>query len=163
LILDVEKKKLQSFISTDANEQWPDFSPDGRWLAYCSDRTGRNEVYLRSFPAGDKEIVVSNNGGVAPLWSPDGRELFYRALEWKKLIKVDIKTQPEFSMGLPQVLFEHAGGGGNPIRAYDITPDGQRFLFYVGSSEYKPVPVTKLTLVQNWFDELRRLAPPGER
>ena len=163
LIVNVEEQKLQPFVATDAMEQWPEFSPDGRWLAYSSDRTGRFEVYVRSFPGGDKEFVISNNGGVAPLWSPDGRELFYRGLEWEKLIKVDITTQPEFSIGSPHVLFEHAGGGGNPIRGYDITPDGQKFLFvvYPGS---KPVEVvTKLILVQNWFEELRRLSPPGKK
>ena len=165
LIFDMKEQKLQSFVATDAWEQWPDFAPDGRWLAYVSDKTGRNEVYVRSFPGGDKEYVVSNNGGSSPLWSPDGRELFYRDLEAKKLIKVDITTQPDFSVGQPLVVFEFATGiVTNPIRSHDITPDGRDFLFCVSSQPGpKPVSVTQLNLVQNWFEELKRLVPTGKK
>jgi serine/threonine protein kinase/WD40 repeat protein len=163
-IFDIKEQKLQSFVATDAQEQWPDFAPDGRWLAYVSDKTGRNEVYVGSFSGGDKEFVVSNNGGSSPLWSPDGRELFYRDLEDKKLMKVDITTQPNFSVGPPLVIFEFVSGNANPIRGYDITPDGQEFLFSVRSqSGPKPVSVTQLNLVQNWFEELKRLVPASKK
>lgn len=76
LVLRMEDKQLIRFAATTANEAFPEFSPDGRWIAYASNESGRDEIYLRSFPGGDRRVTISNQGGSAPLWAPDGRELF---------------------------------------------------------------------------------------
>jgi serine/threonine protein kinase/WD40 repeat protein len=163
LYFDMKEQKLHSFNTTEANEQWPDFAPGGRWLAYVSDKSGRPEVYIRSFPDGDREIVVSNNGGTSPLWSPDGKELFYWDLKATRIMKVEVGTQPDFSVGTPAVTLQLAGLISNPIRGYDITPDGREFLVSaISQPGHKPVEVTQLNLVLNWFEELKRLAPPGK-
>jgi Tol biopolymer transport system component len=150
--------EVTRFISTAAAEQWPEFSPDGRWLAYASDESGRNEIYLRAFPGGDKRQTVTSQGGIAPLWSPDGRELFYWNLDRTALMKVDIFPGREAPAGIPKLLFKFATTYSGPVRGYDITPDGRRFLV-PEPPRYTPTEVTQLNLVQNWFEEVRRLSP----
>ena len=135
------------------------FSPDGRWLAYASDESGRTESYVRSFPSLEGKWRVSTEGGSGPLWNSNGRELFYRSEG--KMMAVDVTTQPTFSPGRPRVLFDDPyspdpGGGNRPN--YDVSRDGQRFLML------KPVPqqttaLTQINVVLNWFEELKRRVP----
>jgi len=159
LVLRMEDKSLIRFAATSASEAFPEFSPDGRWLAYASNESGRHEIYLRSFPGGDRRVTISNQGGIEPLWAPpDGRELFYWNPGNTTLMKVDISPGINLSPGTSKVLFKCAASGGDPMRSYDITPDGKRFLIGEPTS-YAATEVTQLNLIQNWFEELNRLCP----
>jgi Tol biopolymer transport system component len=113
----------------DKNE--PQFSRDGRWLAYGSEETGEFEVYVMSFPDGKQRAKASVGGGVQPRWSPDGRELYYRA-PGGLAVAVAIATSPRLTVGSPQRMFSLSFQGGytnSPLRhQWAVAPDGQRFL-----------------------------------
>ena len=131
------------------------FSPEGRWLAYVSDESGRDEVYMQPFPGPGGKRQISTEGGKEPLWAHHGQELFYR--EGDKLMAVEITLEP-FTAGKPTMLFE---GRYLPMIGfspnYDITPDGQRFVFIKSSAE--ELAVTQLNVVLNWFEELKQRVP----
>jgi serine/threonine-protein kinase len=138
-------------------------SPDGRWIAYASNESGRSEVYVRPFPALSTKVPISSLGGENPHWTRNGRELVYRDPVKGQLIAVDVQTTPEFRVGRPEPLFalESAGTRGLALyRGWDVTPDGKRFLVITapGSAETS----VKLQAVVNLFEELRRLAPSGK-
>jgi serine/threonine protein kinase len=141
-----------AFVSSPFSEWGAAFSPDGRWLAYTSDASGQNEVYVRPYPTGEGQRQVSTGGGgEEPVWSHDGRELFYR--NGTKWIGVKVQTTGEFDAAAPRVLFE--GPYLNvPGLSYDVAPDG-RFLVIRGPEEGQP---TRLNIVLNWFDDLSRRA-----
>ncbi len=137
-------------LATEASEHSAMFSPDGRWLAYVSDESGRNQVYVRSYPGG-KVYPISSDGGVEPLWSRDGREIFRP--KGDALFSVTITTDQELEATIPIVLFEKPFDQGYPDANYDVSPDSQRFLT-VGDRS-----TTELRVVLNWFEELNRLVP----
>jgi len=144
-------------IGTEFFEWAPAFSPDGRWIAYVSDKDGKFQVYVQPYPAMDRVWQISDDFGEEPIWSPKGNELFYR--NGDKWMVVSISTEPEFAAGTPQVLFE--GPYNNvPGLSYDVAPDGQRFL--VLQPEYDDSQVKELHVVTNWFEELKRLVPIGK-
>ena len=147
----VEDRTTTPYVQTEFNEQAPSFSPDGRWIAYQSDATGRDEIYIGPFPASTHQWQVSAEGGVEPRWSTDGRELFYR--NGRKLMAVDVQTGTEPILGKPIVLFETSEGIGN---AFDVAPDGQRFVMIDATTD--PLP-SHLNLVLHWDEELKRLVP----
>ncbi len=150
-------RETELAVGTEFHEWGPAFSPDGRWLAYTSDKDGKYQVYVQPYPAGDKIWQISTDSGEEPIWSPKGDELYYR--NGDKWMVVAIVTEPEFSAGTPQVLFE--GPYLNvPGLSYDVSPDGQRFL--VLQPQYDDSQVRELHVVTNWFDELKRLAPTGK-
>ena len=119
-----DEPKTEVFLGTPFNEYHPMFSPDGRWLAYTSDESGRAEVYVRAFPGPGGKWQVSTDGGVYPLWAPSGRELFYRSGD--KMMVVPISTAPELRPGTPVVLFEEPyhklGLAVNNYHSYDVKP-----------------------------------------
>jgi Tol biopolymer transport system component len=137
-------------LKTEANELWGQFLPDGRWVAYQSNETGKYEIYLRPFPAPGGPIPVSTAGGVYPRWSSDGKELYYIAPD-AMLIAVRIQaTATALDAGVPTALLatRRVGGGVNVIGRgprYDVTVEG-RFLVHV-DAESGSVPVT---LLLNW-------------
>jgi serine/threonine-protein kinase len=145
---DVEARPL---IATEGYELGAFFSPDGRWIAYWSNKTGRDEVFVRPFPSGDREWQISSSGGYQPLWSARGDQLFYR--HGKRLMVVPVSTESEFRAGTPQVVFERDDFGGLGIMSYQVSPDGQRIL--IGKSLVGARPVTELKVVVNWFEELK--------
>ncbi len=152
------EQKPWAFLDTEFDETGAMFSPDGRWLAYMSNETGRDEVYLQPLsvngPRGTKQVSVG--GGTEPVWAPDSRELFYR--DGDKMMAVAIETEPELSVGTPRLLFEKRFLPG-PIwarRNYDISPDGQRFLMIQREQDLVP---TEIIVILNWFEELKRLVP----
>ena len=159
-----------AFVSTPALEHGAVFSPDGRWLAYVSDEAGDWGVYVRSFPDGKLKQIVSKGRADCPLWSPDGREIFYlqegvydaESRLWQyviRLMAVSVEFTPELRLGEPRQLFEGLyfncwDGGAN---SYGVSPDGSSFLM-VGFEE-DPNSTRELMVVLNWFEELKRLAP----
>lgn len=143
-------------IATGAREILPTLSPDGRWLAYTSDETGREEVYVRPFPnTDDAKWVVSRDGGVAPVWSPTGDELFY--MSGRALMAVAITRAPAFRAALPERLFDGPFETGTP--RFDVSPDGSYFVMVEADPDARP---TQIHLVVNWIDELRRAAASRE-
>jgi eukaryotic-like serine/threonine-protein kinase len=138
-----------TFLATAFEEGAPKFSPDGRFIAYVSSESGRNEVYVRSFPKGENKWRVSTNGGTAPRWRRDGKELFYA--EGSKLMVVSVTTQPTFSAETPALLFEkRALTFFNP--QYDVAADGKRFIVRERLVSQQPLAIH---VAHNWFEEFR--------
>lgn len=134
-------------------EQRVRFSPDGKWISYESKDTGRYEIYVQSFPDQAAKFQISLEGGEDAIWSPLGDELFF--WEGKVLMAVDVETEPTFSFGEPHPLFEMQSKVN-----YDVASDGQRFVIIKeGEASHW---ATELIVVENWFEELKRLAPAFE-
>ena len=148
----------EPFLTSSFAEQWPAFSPDGRWLAYASNETDEFEVYVRPFPEGEPAYRVSTDGGTSPLWAPDGSQLFCRGT--RSVMVVEVQTTPTFTPNRPRTLFEGSFGSTAPIRNWDVDPDGQRFVMtQTDPNRVEQQPVTRINIVLNWLDELQRLAP----
>jgi serine/threonine protein kinase/Tol biopolymer transport system component len=158
-VLRLGDRKAQPFLRTPFNETAPRFSPDGRWLAYVSDESGRNEIYVQSYPGPGGQRLISTEGGTEPLWNQNGRELFYRS--GNKMMAVEVTTQPSFSAGTPKALFEGPYQPSPVLNNYDVSPDGQRFLM-LKPSEQAASP-TQINVVLNWFEELKQKVPPGKK
>ncbi len=150
------KRERRAWLESPFREVGAMFSPDGRSIAYTSDESGRNEVYVRPL-AGPGKIKISSDGGAEPAWSPDGREIFYRTAD--KLMAVPVQTAPELAAGeaRPLLTERYARSVEYSPRNYDVSPDGKRFLFIKGG-EVKETPITQLNLMTNWFAELDRAA-----
>ncbi len=150
-------KEPQLVITSPSLECCPKFSPNGQWLAYVSDELGLNHVYVSPFPNPDVRYLVSEDeGGVQPVWSPDGTELFYRS--GNRMMAVSVQTEPTFRAGRPEVLFEgrYVITRFQPgYQYYDISPDGQRFLMIKAEEG----STGQINVVLNWFEELKRLVP----
>jgi len=153
----------EPLMVTEFNELNAEISPDGRWLAYRSNESGRDEIYVRPFPNVEGTLwQISTDGGEQPVWARSGDELFYRGLDGS-LMRVPVELQPRFAAGSPTKLFE-GGYLGGPGRAYDVSPDGSRFLIITeghGSGDDSSPP--HIVVVQNWFEELTRLVPIEQR
>jgi Tol biopolymer transport system component len=148
--------KPSAFLQTPANESAPTMSPDGHWLAYVSNESGRFEIYVRAFPGPTGKWQISKEGGTEPVWARNGRELFYR--NGDKMMSVNVTTQPTFSAGIPQLLFEHRyERSPAPPANYDVAADGQHFLM-VKEGEAGPPP-SQINVVVNWFEELKEKVP----
>ena len=143
--LDLQAKgaKPVPYLQTPAGERSGAFSPDGHWIAYESDESGRDEVYLQSFPLGGGKFQVSTAGGATPRWRADGRELYY--VVDGNTVAVKIQTSPRFEVGPPQMMFRIPS---SRTRNYDVTPDGNRFLVPVPTAERREV--APATVVINW-------------
>jgi serine/threonine-protein kinase len=148
-------------IKSAANESYPEFSPDGRWLAYCSDETGRNEVFVQPYPGPGKRVQISIAGGAEPAWSRDGKEVFYRSADANMMSVHFAASDKEFIPEKPAVLFAWKFEVGIIGRAYDVAPDGrflvmQRIPDLEAEWRRKVFPAT-IRVVLNWTDELRRI------
>jgi serine/threonine-protein kinase len=152
--------KAQPLLHSPYTEGAPEFSPDGRWLAYISDESGRREVYVQAYPGPGGKWQISTGGGGEPHWNRNGRELFYR--DGDKMMAVDISMQSAFTFGKPRMLFE---GPYEPTPItypnYDVSPDGQRFLMLKPVGQERTAP-TQINVVLNWTEELKRLVPTGK-
>jgi hypothetical protein len=139
------------------------FSPDGKWLAYASIEIGnRFEIFVQPFPPTGAKHQVSTEGGRAPLWSPDGRQLYYHDNLGQRLVAVDVQTQPIFSAGKPVALPIEASFFSALHRNYDIMPDGKQFVVITpagASVDSNPSSAQQINVVLNWFEELKRLVP----
>jgi serine/threonine-protein kinase len=159
-VLRLSDRKVLPFLQTPFNETSPRFSPDGRWLAYISDKSGLYEIYVQPYPGPGEKLQISTDGGTEPAWNPNGRELFYRS--GNKMMAVDITTQPGFAAGKPQMLFEgQYASAPFPIDNYDVSPDGQRFLMVKATEQASPA--TRINVVLNWFEELKQKVPTGKK
>ena len=147
---------------TPEEERSPEFSPDGRWLAYASNKTGRFEVYLRSAGASTPVTLASLAGGASPVWNPRGRELYFvapRESGGQRLMAVAVADDgilppvPLFDLP-PDLLFDCM-----PSRCYDVTRDGQRFIATRTLPRDPPPPVAHINMVLNWVEELRSKVP----
>jgi serine/threonine-protein kinase len=153
-------RRPRPILQTRFDEAYPEFSPDGRYLAYTSDESGANEVYVQPYPGPGPRIQISNEGGFAPAWSQDRRELFYvmSTASGIRMMAVPITTTPSFTAGTPRKLFEGRYRTQTVTRGYDVTADGRRF-FFTQNKERPPVRATQMILVQNWFEELKAKVP----
>jgi Tol biopolymer transport system component len=131
------------FLRTEFNEQDAKLSPDGRWLVYVSDETGRHEIYAQTFPTPGGKYQVSTGGGIRPAWSRDGKELFYITAD-RKLTAIQVKTGAKFEAGAAKPLLDVGPDAGG---FFDISPDGRRFLLNK-TVEEPTAPL--LTVVVNW-------------
>jgi len=140
----------------------PKFSPDGRWIAYCSNESGKAQVYVQSFPQGPK-IQVSSEGGTDPVWKRKGGELYYR--DGDKMMAVTVSTSPTFSAERPHMLWEghyshgmsaSCGPAGATSSNYDVTGDGQRFLM-IRDSDQDTSNSRQIVVIRGWADEVTRI------
>jgi eukaryotic-like serine/threonine-protein kinase len=143
--------KPRPFLATRFSERSPRFSPDGRWMTYTSDESGRDEVYVRPFPGPGQKLLVSTGGGVDPRWRGDGRELFYRHDD--AVLAVDITFAPSLSSATPHVLFKAPYMNNSDwAGAWEVMPDGKTFLLVRDFSQ----PRTAVTMVQGWLQGVGR-------
>ena len=151
-------RAVETLLATEFIELNGELSPNGRWIAYQSNQSGQQEVYVRPFPnVDDGQWQISTSGGTESLWASSGRELFYR--RGAELMTVPVEAESSFTPGTPEVVFNgpyRLGLG----RAYDVSANGQRFLMITegGDAEGASAP-PQIIVVQNWFEELRRLVP----
>ena len=146
--LELESMTLQTLLQTPSNESQPDFSPDGKWIAYTATDTGRQDVYVMPFPPTGRKWQVSTQGGTLPHWRGDGREMYYLALDGS-LVSVPVEANgSDLVLGKPVRLFQLSADGD-----YDVTADGQRFLVTAPAQRTEQPP---LSLVLNWTRELDR-------
>jgi Tol biopolymer transport system component len=147
-----------AFLATPFDESEPAFSPDGRWLAYQSNETGRFEVYVRSFPGPGGRWQVSTAGGEMPTWSPKGNELLFRLDRQVMVAEYSATRDGSFNVSAPRRWSETRLTELNSSqRNFDIHPDGQRVLAVISPQGDAARP--EVVYVSNFFDELRRLAP----
>jgi dipeptidyl aminopeptidase/acylaminoacyl peptidase len=154
--------KPKPFLQTGHFESYPAFSPDGQWMAYQSDKSGRMQVYVTGYPDGRDEKQISLDGGAEPRWGPSGKELFF--LADNRFMSVETSLKPTFHAAKPLILFtidqSIISAFIRPQTNYAVMPDGERFVFI---KEFQMNPVTQVILVQNWFEELKRLVPTGKK
>ena len=158
LPLDGEAKP-QKYLATEFNESQGRFSPDGHFVTYASNASGRSEVYVQPFPnAGEGKWMVSTDGGSAPRWRRDGKELYYVSAD-SKMMAAEVSTVPAFKKGVPKELFSApiwGGGGTTNVTRYDVTGDGQKFLINAVPSEASGAEITPITVILNWPELLKK-------
>lgn len=148
-MLERASERVTPFVRTPFNEYTPALSPDGRYVAYTTDESGRPEIHLVTFPEATGKRQLSTDGGAEPMWSPDGHELFYRSGD--RLMRVDMSRGPE-DAGVPTTLFEGRFERGTVTLAnYDVVENGSRFLM-VRAEDLRPPHSLLVTL--GWFRDL---------
>jgi Tol biopolymer transport system component len=160
-VLDVAgDRKPRPFAQTRFAEGSPRFSPDGRWIAYTSNESGRNEIYVQGYTGPGAKIQVSVDGGTDAVWRPNGGELYYR--DGDKMMVVQVNTKGTFQSSRPRVLWtgryahglgSQCGPPGATSSNYDVTADGQRFLMI----QHNEIAPAQINVVLNWTEELKRI------
>jgi serine/threonine-protein kinase len=144
-----------AFLQTKFSESAPVFSPDGHWLAYVSNESGRQEIYVERFPDHGEKLQLSKEGGKEPVWPRRGHEVFFR--NGDAMMAVDVTLSPTFSVRAPQRLFAGDYLSSYPFTAnYDVTPDGRMFVMVKIADTTLP---TQINVVVNWFEELKKRVP----
>jgi serine/threonine-protein kinase len=151
--------EVRDVVVTNDQEFDPALAPNGRWLAYVSNRTGAPEVWVKGYPDG-VPVRVSRNGGSEPRWSADGRELFY--LQQNAMMAVPVETGDEFSFGAPVQLFSepYFAFPGPYVRSYDVARDGRFLMIEVPGGGDAANPAS-IVVVENWTEELKQRVPTG--
>jgi Tol biopolymer transport system component len=167
--LEGSRATLRPLLETPHAERWTEVSPDGRWLAYVSDDSGRDEVYVQPFPGPGPRTQVSVKGGISPAWNPSGGELFFVTPpdpdepDSRHMMVVEVSTHPALRLGTPRALFRFSATEqsftGAPSRCYDVSADGQHFYIVRGRGFDLSSPVTHIQLVQNWLEEVKARVP----
>ena len=153
-------RRPQPLIQTMFEERNAELVPDGRWLAYESNESGREEIYVRPFPdVNGGRWQVSTGGGRMPLWSRNGQELFYVSPD-DALMGVRVEAGSSWRSSTPARVLQgpYYFGAPGQRRTFDIAPDGKRFLMIKEGGGNEAAP-QNLVVVQNWFEELKRLVP----
>ena len=152
------------FVNTAFNELLPAFSPNGKWIAYESDESGKYEVYVRPFPGpGGKWWQISAGGGSYPTWSRNGKELFYRGPDLKIMVAGYAESGDSFRADKPRVWSTGQFANRGATTDFSLAPDGKRFaVFKVPGSDAAPSAITNVNFIFNFFDELRAKVPAGK-
>ena len=132
-------------------------SPNGKWVAYASNESGRAEIYVETYPNLTEKIAISTDGGTCPVWSHDGRELFYRQGDAVMVVSVD--TGAGLRPGKPRRLFAGPYRGESQEPAFDVSPDGRRFLMIKSDDA---ATLRQINVVQNWVEELKQRVSPNQ-
>jgi hypothetical protein len=151
---------VRLLVNTGSNNGRAAISPSGRLIAYDSDLSGQPEIYVERYPELGNRQTISSGGGRLPVWSRNGRELFFGTPDGRQMLAVPVQSETTFGEGRPKVLFEFAmlaNGGGN--RPYDITPDGRFLIIRSDPAQDGNGALSNIIVVQNWFEELKRLVP----
>jgi serine/threonine-protein kinase len=143
--------KAGPLVATPYIESAATVSSDGRYVAYQSNESGRNEIYAIPFSGKGERVPVSIDGGTGPVWSRDGRELFYRSGDY--LMSVDVRSTTPLTLGERRKLVDVSGLESMYFHEFDVSPDGQRFLFLRAEPDARP---TRLDVIVNWFPELAK-------
>ena len=155
--------RVERIVYSEANDLTANVSPDGRWIVYDSDESGQFEVYVRPYPQAYSggRWQISSNGGRQPLWSHDGRAIFYRDFDGG-MYAASVQLNPTFEPGPVARLFANAGYAGSGTsgsdRTYDVSHDGQRFLM-IKTETGPTATASSIVVVLNWFEELQRAVP----
>jgi serine/threonine-protein kinase len=160
--------RIEPLLTTPFNESNAEVSPNGRWLVYESDESGRSDIYVRPFPDVDRgKWRVSRDGGTRPAWSRDGKELFYIVKDKADTVVMSVKVESDSSWaaGTPTRRFagryfaDDTAGTSGQGRTYDVAADGRFLMLKEAPSSDGGGPVARLVVVQHWDDELKRLVP----
>jgi serine/threonine-protein kinase len=157
-----DQRQPVPFVATPFEERGAIFSPNGKWIVYVSNKSGQNDVFARPYPGPGTEMTISAGGGQEPVWAPSGNELYYRQGDALQVVRID-GTGSELKIGAPVKVFDDpfrrdTGGAGGGMANYDIAPDGKRFVM-VEEPKAERTSSSKLNVVVNWFDEVKRRAP----
>lgn len=150
---------FQPVVQSPGNEGSVALSPDGRWVAYTTDEVEGGQIYVASFPSFEGKYPISVDGGTEPVWAPDGSAIYYR--KYPAMMRVDVEAGETFRAEKPVEIFSNLRFLASPVgaRMYDVHPDGDRFLMIVPEPESEQKDLYDLVVVENWFDELERIAP----
>jgi Tol biopolymer transport system component len=153
-ILPTGDTKSQPYLKTPYNELEGQFAPNGKWIAYTSDESGRNEIYVRAFPDSGAKFPVSNGGGRLARWRRDGKELFYRGLDGRLMAAPVRAAAQGLDVGSPVPLVPTMEPAGVFVYSYDISPDGQRILALAPAAN--EAGGSSLTVIVNWQAALKK-------
>ena len=148
------EQSSEPLVTDSGNQGGARFSPDGRWIAYYSDETGRFEVFVQAYPPNGGKWQLTSGGGRDPVWSHNGDAIYFRSHDGNRVYAIDVEIADSFSFGQPTLLFEgnYRGGTGS---MFDVSHDGR----FVLVKEPQAARTTTLQVVVNWFNELERLVP----
>jgi hypothetical protein len=144
----------EPFLKTEAIETYPSFSRDGRWLAYISSESGTQELYVRAFPDGATKVRVSDAGGLIPIWSPNGRELFYRTPDQRIMMADYAVRDGSFVASKSKVWSDKRLGDTGVLPNFDLSPDGKHILALMPPRDQQTE--NHVTFILNFVGEVRR-------